>query len=228
MKNEEKRRAGYAAADRVEDGMVLGLGTGSTVYFTLERLANRVQNGLRLKGIPTSLHTEMLARSLGIPLISLEEVQHLDLAIDGADQVDRKGYLVKGRGGAHVREKIIADAADRLIIIVTPDKICNNLTAPVPVEVIRFGWPHVSRAIARLGGTARIRESVSGKDGPVITDNGNLILDGEFGEIRDPPWLEKALDQIPGVIGTGLFTGFTEKTEVIVGEKEGIHSILYR
>lgn len=223
----EKKQAGYRAADLVEDGMRVGLGTGSTVHYFLERLAVRIQGGLSIQGVPTSLQTTLRARDLGIPLIDLEETSCLDIAIDGADQVDRNGCLMKGRGGAHTREKIVADAATRLIIMVTADKLCDSLTVPIPVEVIPFAWPHVSRSIARMGGIAHIRESAQGKDGPVITDNGNLILDAGFGKITDPSELENSLEEIPGVVSTGLFTRFTAKTRVIVGEPGNIREILY-
>jgi ribose 5-phosphate isomerase A len=222
-----KRQAGYWAADLVEDGMVIGLGTGSTVYYALERLAGRIERGLSIRGVPTSFQTGLRARALHIPLAGLEEAESLDLAIDGADQVDRNGYLVKGRGGAHTREKIVADAAAHLLIMVTADKLCESLTAPVPVEVIPFARAHVTRSIMRLGGIAHLRECERGKDGPVITDNGNLILDADFGNISDPPRREKELEMIPGVVGTGLFTGFVSKTRVIVGDEKGTREISY-
>jgi ribose 5-phosphate isomerase A len=224
---EAKKRAGYRGADLVEEGMVVGLGTGSTVYFALERLASRIDAGLSIRGVPTSLQTELQARALHIPLAGLEETESVDLAIDGADQVDRNGYLVKGRGGAHTREKIVTDAADRLVIMVTADKLCESLTLPVPVEVIPFAWAHVARAIMRLGGTTHLRDCERGKDGPVITDNGNLILDADFRSISDPPRLENELEMIPGVVGTGLFTGFVSKTRVIVGDEKGVREISY-
>ncbi len=208
--------------------MVVGLGTGSTVYFCLERLSDRIREGLTIEGVPTSLQTALQARTLGIPLTDLEDAPELDLAIDGADQVDRNRYLIKGRGGAHTREKIVADAAASLVIIVTEDKLCDRLHAPVPVEVIPFAWTHVSRSLRLLGGNPRIRECGQGKDGPVVTDNGNLILDSEFGEISDPPLLEEAMERIPGVVGSGLFTRFASRTRVIVGEKGTIREISHR
>jgi ribose 5-phosphate isomerase A len=219
---ESKKQAGYRAADLVKEGMVVGLGTGSTVYFSLERLSVRIREGLSIKGVPTSLQTSYRARALQIPLVDLEEVDTIDIAIDGADQVDPHGYLVKGRGGAHTREKVIADAATQFVIVITPDKLCDHLAVPVPVEVIPFAGAHVLRSIEQRGGHACIRESEGGKDGPVITDNGNLILDADFGCISDPPWLEKELGLIPGVVGTGLFTRYTSKTYVIVGNEKSI------
>ena len=221
-----KKRAAYRAADLVENEMVVGLGTGSTVYFTLERLSARIKDGLSIRGVPTSLQTIIRARLFHIPLVALEEVDHLDIAIDGADQVDSHGYLIKGRGGAHTREKCVADATHELVIVVTPQKLSECLDIPIPVEVIPFAWAHVSRAIHSLGGTASLREGY-GKDGPVITDNGNFLLDCDFGIISDPSKLERELDTIPGVVGTGLFTRFSQKTKVVVGTEKKIRSISY-
>jgi len=216
-----KRAAGFKAVNLVEDGMNIGLGTGSTVHFALERLAERVHEGLHIKGVPTSLHTEFLARRLGIPLTTLDEVDLLNLAIDGADQVDQSGYLIKGRGAALTREKCVADASKFLIIVVSEEKLTDRLSGPIPVEVLPFARGHVVRAIRRIGGTAVLREGAD-RDGPVITDNGNFILDCTFPSIADPPVLEEAIEQIPGVISCGLFTAFTKKTVVIVGQSSGV------
>jgi ribose 5-phosphate isomerase A len=207
--------------------MVVGLGTGSTVSFALERLSSRIDGGLSIRGVSTSLQTMLRAHAYHIPLVGLEEVDALDIAIDGADQVDSNGFLIKGRGAAMVREKCIADAAQELIIIVTPEKISEHLTLPIPVEVVPFGWAHVARSAGRMGGTAQLRESGGGKDGPVITDNGNLVLDCNFGTISDPSLRERELDGIPGVVGTGLFTKFSRKTKVIVGDEDQIQVISY-
>jgi ribose 5-phosphate isomerase A len=214
---EEKKTAGYRAAEMVEDGMVVGLGTGSTVHYTLERLSTRVTEGLSIRGVPTSYQTAQRAQELGIPLTTLEEVEMLDLAIDGADQMDRHGFLIKGRGAAHVREKIVADAAKELVIVITAEKLTDALNIPVPLEVIPFARTHVARAVSRLQGTAQLRQATR-KDGPVLTDNGNMVLDCDFGEIQDPPSLEWALETIPGVVGSGLFTRYIGQTRVVVGE----------
>lgn len=218
---ELKRAAGYKAVTLVEDGMTIGLGTGSTVHFALERLAVRVREGLHIKGVPTSLHTEFLARRLGIPLTTLDDVDLLNLAIDGADQVDQQGHLMKGRGAALSREKCIADASKFLIIVVSEDKLTERLSGPIPVEVLPFALGHVTRAIYRFGGIPSLREG-TGRDGPVITDNGNFILDCTFSSIADPPVLEESIEQIPGVISCGLFTAYTKKTVVVVGHSSGV------
>ncbi|MDD1675866.1 MAG: ribose-5-phosphate isomerase RpiA [Methanomicrobiales archaeon] len=224
---EAKKRAGYRAADLVKDGMVIGLGTGSTVHFCLERLSARIENGLQFRGVPTSLQTSLEARAFHIPLAGLDEVDELDLAIDGADQVDANGYLIKGRGAAQTREKCVADAAHELVIVITSEKLSDRLTIPIPVEVIPFAWAHVSRVIRDRGGIACLREAGSGKDGPVITDNSNLVLDCDFGTVSDPPRLERELEEIPGVVGIGLFTRFAGKTTVIVGEEKRTRILSY-
>ena len=215
-----KRAAGHAAAEKVEDGMVVGLGTGSTVLFTMERLAERIGEGLAITGIPTSYQAEIRARTLGIPLTTLQDQPSPDIAIDGADLVDPGKRLVKGRGGALTREKCVAHAAGRLLIVVDHEKCVRELAGVVPVEVLPFAILPVLRRMRDLGAQSVLRE-VSGKDGPVITDNGNFILDCTFPPIPDPEGLEITLDAIPGVISSGLFTRVTGKTEVIVGKADG-------
>jgi ribose 5-phosphate isomerase A len=215
-----KQAAGRAAAERVEEGMVVGLGTGSTVLFTMERLAARIGKGLSVTGIPTSYQAEIRARSLGIPLTTLQDHPAPDIAIDGADLVDAGKRLIKGRGGALTREKCVAHAAGRLVIVVDQGKCVHGLSGVVPVEVLPFALLPVSRQIEDLGARPVLREG-SAKDGPVVTDNGNFILDCRFPKIPDPERLEITLDAIPGVISSGLFTRFTGKTEVIVGKADG-------
>ena len=215
-----KRAAGHAAADRVEDGMVVGLGTGSTVLFAMDRLAERMAEGLALSGIPTSYQAEIRARVLGIPLTTLQDSPAPDLAIDGADLVDAGRRLIKGRGGALTREKCVAHAARRFIVVVDGAKVARVLAGVVPVEVLPFAWVPVMRSVGQMGGRPVLREGTA-KDGPVVTDNGNFILDCTFPEIPDPDRLELALDALPGVICSGLFTRVAEKTEVIVGNSAG-------
>lgn len=215
-----KRAAGREAAERVKDGMAVGLGTGSTVLFAMDRLAERMGEGLTVTGIPTSFQTEIRARTLGIPLATLQDFPAPDLAIDGADQVDPKKRLIKGRGGAQTREKCVALAARRLLIVVDEGKCSARLAGVVPVEVLPYAVLPVLRRAGELGARPVLREG-SGKDGPVVTDNGNFILDCTFPDIPDPEALEAALDAIPGVISSGLFTRFTGKTEVIVGKADG-------
>ena len=215
-----KRAAGRAAAELIEDGMAVGLGTGSTVRFAMERLAERMRDGLACVGVPTSHQTAMRARALGIPLASLNDVPELAIAIDGADQVDPALRLIKGRGAAQTREKCVAAAADRLVIVVDEAKLADPLSAVVPIEVLPFSCAFVAARLAALGGTGRVREGVS-KDGPVVTDNGGFVLDWSFGPIEDPAGLEGAIEAIPGVVAAGLFAGFAEKTMVIVGNNGG-------
>lgn len=215
-----KRAAGRAAADLIEDGMAVGLGTGSTVRFAMERLGERVREGLVVVGVPTSHQTAARARSLGIPLASLNDAPHLALAIDGADQVDPALRLIKGRGAAQTREKCVAAAADRLVIVIDEAKLADPLSAVVPIEVLPFSCAFVVSRLAELGGTGGVREGVS-KDGPVVTDNGGFVLDWHFGPIDDPAGLEQTIEAIPGVVTAGLFTGFSEKTVVIVGNDAG-------
>lgn len=215
--DQAKRAAGFRAADMVEDGMVVGLGTGSTVYFTIERLSERIRDGLRITGIPTSFQTALRARDAGIPLTTLDDNPEIDLAIDGADEVDPKLRLIKGRGAAHLREKCVAAAAKHFIVVVDEKKVVNKLGgAPVPVEVLPFAIMPVLKELRGLGCTPVIREAVR-KDGPVITDNGNFIVDCSFEEIKNPEILEAAIASIPGVIESGLFCNFVRKTAVIIG-----------
>jgi ribose 5-phosphate isomerase A len=220
MAERAKKEAGYEAAGLVSDGMVIGLGTGSTVFYAMERLGQMIQDGLTIEGVPTSFQAAIRAREFGIPLTSLDEHPLLDLAIDGADQVDPGLRLIKGRGAAQTREKCVAAAAGRLIIVVHASKISGWLDAPVPVEVLPFAVSPVAGAIMRLGGQPVLREG-SGKDGPVITDNGNFILDCRFGRIVEPDQLEDRLTALPGVLTCGLFTGYCEKTTLIAGEPGG-------
>jgi ribose 5-phosphate isomerase A len=215
-----KRAAGRAAAELVEDGTAVGLGTGSTVRFAMERLAERIRDGLSIVGVPTSHQTAMRARALGIPLASLNDSPRLALAIDGADQVDSALRLIKGRGGAQAREKAVAAAADRLVIVVDEAKLADPLSAPVPIEVLPFACAFAASRLAALGGSGTVREAVS-KDGPVVTDNGGFVIDWSFGPIADPEGLERAIESIPGVTAAGLFTEFSEKTVVIVGCEGG-------
>ncbi|MDD1669298.1 MAG: ribose-5-phosphate isomerase RpiA [Methanomicrobiales archaeon] len=215
-----KRAAGLKAAGMVEDGMVVGLGTGSTVLFAMEILADRVEGGLSMTGIPTSYQAEIRARALGIPLATLQDHPAVDIAIDGADLVDGEKRLIKGRGGAMTREKCVASAARRLVIVVDQGKCARKLAGVVPVEVMPYAMAPVLRTIGDLGAKPVLREG-SAKDGPVVTDNGNFILDCGFPRIPDPEGLELGLDAIPGVISSGLFTRFTGKTVVIVGKAGG-------
>ncbi|MDV2482101.1 ribose-5-phosphate isomerase RpiA [Methanoculleus sp. Wushi-C6] len=225
---ESKRNAGYQAAGMVEDGMVVGLGTGSTVFFAMERLGERIRrDGLSIAGVPTSYQAAIRAREYGIPLTSLDEHPEIDIAIDGADQVDPAGNLIKGRGAALLREKCVADAARRVIIVVDPTKMVETFDALVPVEVLPFASTSVSRRLSLLGAVPTMREGVK-KDGPVVTDNGNFILDCSFGTIGSPRDLEAKIAAIPGALECGLFTAYGEKITVIVGEEKGCRVVSLR
>ena len=216
-----KTAAGFRAADMVEDGMVIGLGTGSTVFYMIERLSVRIrEEGLKVSGIPTSFQTAIRAREYGIPLATLDDYPAIDLAIDGADEVDPRLNLIKGRGAAHLREKCVAAAAFRFIVVVDEQKVVSRLHAPVPVEILPFAITPVLAQLRGLGCKPVIREGVR-KDGPVITDNGNFIADCSFYSIENPALLEAEIAKIPGVMESGLFTEFADKTTVIIGnEKE--------
>ena len=220
-----KRAAGARAAEMVEDGMVVGLGTGSTVKFAMEGLAARQSEGLRIQGIPTSVQTAIRARDLGIPLTTLDDHPAPDITIDGADQVDRKKRLIKGRGAALTREKIVAAAAQRLVIVVDSAKLVEQLHGVVPTEVLPFALAPVLASLRFLGAVPVVREGVA-KDGPVISDNGGIIVDAEFSQISRPEELERAVTMIPGVICTGLFTAYTKKTSVVVGGEKGDARVL--
>jgi ribose 5-phosphate isomerase A len=205
----EKLLVGEKAAEYVKDGMVVGLGTGSTVFYTIQKLGERVADGLSIVGIPTSIQTEELAKKLGIPLIPFEEAETIDLAIDGADEADPHFDLIKGGGGALLREKMIAYLAKQFIVVADSKKMVQTLGAfKLPVEIIRFGYKVTQRHIEKLGCTSTLRL----KDGkPLITDNGNYILDCDFSEIVDPQPLEWKLNMIPGVVENGLFVGMADR-----------------
>ncbi len=215
--DEAKRRAGEHAVAAVDDGMVVGLGTGSTAAHAIRHLGERVASGLDIEGIPTSFQSRNLAREVGVPLTTLEEATP-DLAIDGADEV-ADGNCIKGGGGAHAREKIVDAAADRLLIVVDPTKVTETLAAPVPVEVLPDARETVAEAVRARGGDPTLRAAQC-KDGPVVTDNGNLLVDCAFGDIDDPAGLARALSELPGVVEHGLFVDLAD--EVHVGTADGI------
>jgi len=205
-----KRIAGEAAAELVKSGMVVGLGTGSTVAWTIKRLGERVKDeGLDFLGIPTSFQAENLAIASGIRLTTLNSHPVLDLAIDGADQVDASLFVIKGGGAAHTREKVVACSAKRFVIVADESKYVPKLTWPVPVEVLPFAFRLVERRLADLGGKPVLRQGVR-KDGPVITDNGNFVMDVDFGAIEDPQGLAARICGIPGVVEHGIFDNLDE------------------
>ena len=212
-----KQDAGFRAADMVKDGMIVGLGTGSTVFFAMERLGQRIATeGLKIMGVPTSHQTAMRAEEYGIPLTTLSLHPVLDIAIDGADQVSPEKVLIKGRGAALLREKIVADAAKEFVVVIDPSKSVSVPNAAVPIEVLPFAYGSVCENLKALGGEPVMRNGTK-KDGPVISDNGNYIFDCAFGEIKDAKALEAAINAIPGVLENGIFANLTEKTKVIIG-----------
>lgn len=193
--------------------MTVGLGTGSTAAHAIRLLGRRVREGLAVRGVPTSEASAALARAESIPLMDLNEAVRVDLAIDGADEVDGRKRCIKGGGGALLREKIVADAAERLVIVVDSGKLVPRLGAfPLPVEVVPFARERVRRRMQALGASVALR---AGREGPFVTDEGNRILDCRFGEIADAPLLAARLDAIPGIVEHGLFIGMAD--DVIVG-----------
>jgi ribose 5-phosphate isomerase A len=226
-----KRTAAEAAARRVTSGMVVGLGTGSTAIHAVPALAQRLRSGelQDIRGVPTSYQSMIAARELGIPLVDLDEIEKIDIDIDGADEVAPDLTLIKGGGAAQTREKIIAALADELIVVVDETKLVQKLGSkmPVPVEVLPFAVAPVTRTIERLGGEPILRMGVK-KAGPVVTDQGNLILDVRFAEIRDPAGMERALKMIPGTLENGLFVGLAKRVLVasMVGGAPKVREIL--
>jgi ribose 5-phosphate isomerase A len=216
-----KKRAGEAAAKRIQSGQRIGLGTGSTVRHFLEALGKRLASGelSQIVGVPTSTKTEKLAHSLNIPITTLEREPSLDICVDGADEVDPELNLIKGLGGALLREKIVAMASERFIVIVDNGKLVERLGArcPVPVEVLPFGWKVTAEKIKALGGTPALRVD---NGSPYITDQNNHILDCHFGPIEDAERVAQQLDSIPGVLGHGLFLNMAQ--EALVGTPGGV------
>ncbi|MDQ0058696.1 ribose-5-phosphate isomerase RpiA [Paenibacillus harenae] len=212
-----KKLAGEKAAEYVKNGMVVGLGTGSTVYWTIMKLGELVRGGLQIQGVPTSRRTEELATELGIPLLDLAEVDEIDLTIDGADEADADLNLIKGGGGALLREKLVASASRRLIIVADGSKWVPALGKfPLPVEVVPFGWELTRRQLGKLDCDPVLRLT---DEAAYVTDNGNYILDCHFGVIQDAEQLSAALNQLPGVVENGLFVKMAER--IVLGFTDG-------
>lgn len=219
--NAAKKAAGEAAAALVEDGMRVGLGTGSTTAYAIAALGRRVrEEPLNIVGTPTSFAAERQAREHGIPLATLDELDALELAFDGADEVDPQFRLIKGRGGAHTREKIVAALSSRFVVLVDPSKLVAQLGTrmPLPVEVVPMAVAPVSRALQRLGARPEVRMAKQ-KDGPVVSDQGFWIIDAHFEGINDPQGLDRTLHALPGVLDHGLFLDMA--TDVLIGEADG-------
>jgi len=215
----EKAAAARASLHFVQDGNMVGLGTGSTAAHAVRLLGERVQAGLKIRGIPTSVHTNELAASVGIPLATLDEFQQIDVTIDGADEFDPQLHLIKGGGGALLREKIIASASQQVVIIADSSKQVAVLGKfPLPVEVVPFAQRLVAKRIAALGATVKMRQDTKGN--PFVSDEGHHILDCSFGKIPDPPALARTLSDMPGVVEHGLFIDLA--TVVLVAKGENV------
>jgi ribose 5-phosphate isomerase A len=217
---EARRKAGLAGAALVRDGMVVGLGTGSTAAFAIEEIGRRVrEEKLSLLGVPTSWSAAELARKAGIEVRGINDVPRVDLALDGADEVGPGLALIKGGGAAHTQEKVIASAAARFVVLVDDGKVVARLGEkwPVPIEVLPFALRPVERALETLGAKPELRKG-SGKDGPIVTDLGNLVVDAKFPGIDDAAALARALDAIPGIVEHGLFVDLAD--EAIVGSRQ--------
>jgi ribose 5-phosphate isomerase A len=228
LQDQMKRAVAAAAVEQIRDGMVLGLGSGSTAALMIQGLGEKLRRGeLRdIVGVTTSFQGEVMAAELGIPLRSLNAIDRIDLAIDGADEVDPDFQLIKGGGACHVQEKLVARRAERFVVVVDATKLVDtlNLGFLLPVEVLPGAWRQVQGQLGELGGTAQLRMAVR-KAGPVVTDQGNLVLDVQFaGGITDPQGLEKEINNLPGVLENGLFVNLTD--QVLVGEiRDGVAGV---
>ena len=222
LQNQMKQAVALAAVDQIENGMILGLGSGSTAALMIEALAMKIKSGeiKDVVGVTTSFQGEVLASELGIPLKSLSSVSGIDLAIDGADEVDPKFQLIKGGGACHVQEKLVAALAKKFIVVVDSTKLVKklNLDFKLPVEVLPSAWKQVQKTLHDLGGKGNLRMAQK-KAGPIVTDQGNLILDLSFRHgIDQPELLESQINNIPGVLENGLFVNLTD--QVLVGKVE--------
>jgi ribose 5-phosphate isomerase A len=210
-KEQAKQRVAMEAVKHVKNGFVIGLGSGSTAAYMIKEIGRQVyENGLRVLAVPSSSQAMLLAASSGVPMTTLDENPVLDLVIDGADEIDKKFNMIKGGGGALLREKIVASSAKQVVIVADETKLVEKLGAfKVPVEILPFGLAKATAGITELGGTPILREGQR-KMGPVVTDNGNYIIDADFGLIDDATELDKRLKMIPGVLETGLFIGLAD------------------
>jgi len=222
LQNQMKQAVAQAAVDQIQNGMILGLGSGSTAALMIEALAMKLKSGeiKDVVGVTTSFQGEVLATELGIPLTSLSSVSEIDLAIDGADEVDPKFQLIKGGGACHVQEKLVAALAKKFVVVVDSTKLVTklNLDFKLPVEVLPSAWKQVQKTLKNLGAEGNLRMAQK-KAGPIVTDQGNLILDLTFSNgIDQPELLESQINNIPGVLENGLFVNLTD--EVLVGKVE--------
>jgi ribose 5-phosphate isomerase A len=219
---ERLERLAVATADLVESGMTVGLGTGSTADAVLRELGRRVAAGLDFSGVPTSRRTEALAREVGIPLTTLEDVARLDFGYDGADEIDPALDAIKGKGGALLHEKLVALACETFVLIATTEKCVEQLGArtALPVEVVTFGWKQTAARLAALGISPELRSHAVAPDQPAITDNGGYLLDCATGPMADPARLATSIKAIPGVVEHGLFVGIAHAALLVDREGE--------
>ena len=219
-----KKQAGEYAAGFVKSGMIVGLGSGSTAIYATRRIAQRIHSGALtdIAGVPSSRATEAAAIELGIPLTALTEGRRINITIDGADEVDPEFNLIKGGGGAHLREKIVAQASERLVIVVDDSKLVDQLgtTWAIPIEVLHFGWESQARYLKSIGAKPKLRMD---GDVPFQTDQGNLILDADFGRIAEPACLARQLEARAGIIEHGLFIGMAK--DVVVAGADGVRRL---
>ncbi len=218
-----KQQVGKAAASRVQSNSIVGLGTGSTTAYAIQFIGERLASGElnNIVGVPTSFQAEVLAKKYGIPLTTLDAIDHIDVAIDGADEVDPQKNLIKGGGAAHTREKVVDSLANQFIVVVDSGKLVDKLGSSflLPVEVIPMAVTPLMRRLEQLGGKPELRMGVK-KAGPVVTDQGNLVIDVKFDHIKAPANLETTINNIPGVLENGLFVGVADI--ILVGEiKDG-------
>ena len=222
--DDEKLLAAQAASELIQDGMTVGLGTGSTAAHLVKLLGDRVRQGLRIRAIPTSIKTQKLAESAGIPLINFEQTTKLDLTIDGADEVDPFFQIIKGGGGALLRERIVASASDRFVVVADSSKRVEVLGKfPLPVEVLKFAWPVVARSLEALGPKVALRRDAVGA--PYETDERNYILDCHFERIAHPADLAAAIRAMPGVVDQGLFIDYPDVVIFGVGQAVVRHEV---
>ncbi|OFG64974.1 ribose-5-phosphate isomerase RpiA [Listeria monocytogenes] len=219
----QKKLAGEKACEWIEDGMVVGLGTGSTVYYTIEKLGQMVNNGLHITGVATSEETTKQAKKLGIPLKSLNDITEIDVTIDGADEIDTNFQGIKGGGGALLREKMVASASLKNIWVVSEEKLVRSLGKfPLPLEVIPFGWKQIERTLAKEQIQTNLRKQTNGE--VYVTNNGNYILDIVNQSFTDAKMWQEKLAQIPGVVEHGLFLDYVDL--IICGKANGETEII--
>ncbi|NOU94412.1 ribose-5-phosphate isomerase RpiA [Paenibacillus sp. LMG 31456] len=215
---DKKMLAADQAAEMIKDGMVVGLGTGSTAYWAIHRLSQRIKEGLQIRAVPTSEHTKQMAMDLDIPLVTFADIEHVDVTIDGADEISPDFHLIKGGGGALYREKVVAQQSKIVMIVADDSKQVEQLGAfPLPVEIVPFGWEPTARQIQKLGCRTTLRKT---DERAFTTDNGNWILDCDFGRIDDPSALHRSLKMLTGVVETGLFLHAADL--VFIGTNDGV------